>query len=113
MANNVESTYDSSTIGATVQIRLRAAEGAVYTPGAAAAEFNLHVLQSGSRRRFGIHPRGVRLTRLAGTAPEQTVKRTFLPFGTEAALDAVALNSEIIIGGVVWKVASKQPETSV
>lgn len=113
MANNVESTYDSSALGSTLKIRLRAAEGAIYTAGAATADFDLHVYGSGSRRRFGVHPRGVRLTRLAGVAPEQTVKRTFLAFGTEAALDAVALNSVIAIGGVDWRVASKVPEDTV
>lgn len=110
MANNVESTYDSTVLGSTLKIRLRAAEGAVYTPGAAEADFDLHVYGSGSRRRFGVHPRGVNLTRLAGTAPDQVVKRTFLAFGTQAALDAVALNSTIAVGGVNWTVASKVPE---
>lgn len=113
MANNVESTYDSSALGSTLKIRLGAAEGAVYTAGAANPDFDLHVSSSGSRRRFGVHPRGVRLTRLAGTAPDQVVKRTFLAFGTEAALAAVVLGSTITIGGAVWTVASKVPEDTV
>jgi hypothetical protein len=40
------------------------------------------------------------------------VKRSFLPFGTEAALVALALESTITIGGVVWTVKGKVPESS-
>lgn len=113
MANSVDATYDSSTLGSTIRIRLRAAEGAVYTPGAASADFQLHAFNGASRRRFGIHARGANLTRLVGTAPDQRRLRTFLPYGTEAALDALALGSTVTIGGTAWTVASKAPETAV
>lgn len=109
MANSVEGTYDSSVLGATIYVRLRAAEGAVYTVGAATADFQLHAFNGASRRRFGIHARGARLGRIdAGV-----VKRSFLPYGTQAALDAVALESTVTIGGIVWKVKGKVPESSI
>lgn len=113
MANNVEGNYDSTVLGSTIKVRLRSAEGAVYSPGAATADFALHAFNGGSRRKFGIHARGARLTRMAGAAPEQVIKTTFLPYGTEAALDALAIDSVVSIGGVDWKVASKLPEISV
>ena len=113
MANSIDATYDSTALGSTIYVRLRAAEGAVYTPGAATADFGLHAFNGASRRRFGIHCRGVRLSRLTGVAPEQSVKRGFLPVGTEAALTAIALESEITIGGVVWTVKGKVPESTV
>lgn len=113
MANSIDSTYDSEVLGSTIYVRLRAAEGAVYTPGGATADFGLHAFNGASRRRFGIHARGVRLSRLSGAAPEQTVRRTFLPVGTQAALDAIALESTITIGGVDWTVKGKVPESSV
>lgn len=108
MANAVDGTYDSSVLGVTIYVRLQAAEGAVYTPGAASADAQLHAFNGASRRRFGIHSRGARLSRVdAGV-----VKRSFLPFGTEAALIALALESTITIGGVVWTVKGKVPESS-
>jgi hypothetical protein len=113
MANSVDATYDSKVLASTIYVRLRAAEGAVYTSGAATADFTLHAFNGASRRRFGIHCRGVRLSRLTGTAPEQTLKRSFLPVGTEAALDSIALESTITIGGIAWTVKGKVPESSV
>jgi hypothetical protein len=109
MANAIDGTYDSGVLGATVYIRLRAAEGAVYVAGGASADFQLHAFNGASRRRFGIHARGARLSRIDGGV----VKRTFLPYGTQAALDALALESNITIGGIVWKVKGKVPESSV
>jgi hypothetical protein len=113
MANDVNANYDSSTLGSTIKVRLKAAEAAAYTPGATFAEFPLHAFNGGSRRKFGIHARGARLTRTTGSAPDLVVKNTFLPYGTEAALNALAIDSTVTIGGVAWKVASKVPETSV
>lgn len=113
MANSVSATYDSSVLGATIYVRLRAAEAAVYTNGGANADFGLHAFNGNSRRRFGIHCRGVRLNRLSGAAPDQVVKSAFLPVGTEAALAAIALDSKVSIGGIEWTVKAKLPESSV
>lgn len=109
MANSVDGTYDSGILGATIYVRLRAAEGAVYKPGAAIADVQLHAFNGASRRRFGIHARGARLSRLDGGV----VKRSFLPYGTQALLDALALESKVTIGGVDWVVKGKVPESSV
>lgn len=109
MANSVDGTYDSDVLGVTLYIRLRAAEGAVYVPGAAQPDATLHAFNGASRRRFGIHARGARLSRVEAGV----VKRTFLPYGTASALEALELNSSVTIGGVAWTVKGKVPESSV
>lgn len=113
MAINVEGNYDSSTLGATILVRLRAAEGAAYVPGTGTAEFALHAFNGASRRRFGIHARGATLRRVIGDGEASRVVRSFLPYGTQAALDSLAINSTVTIGGNTWTVASKVPESSV
>lgn len=67
---------------------------------------------SKSNREFGIRPRGVRLSRIIGTAPDTFKKYAFLPVLTPAdyATSAFAIGAEITIGGVVWVVASKEGE---
>jgi hypothetical protein len=113
MANSVDAPYESDVLGSTILVRLRAAEAAAYTPAGGSVDFPLHAFNGASRRRFGIHARGVGLTRLSGQAPDQVVRRAFLPVGTAAALDAIAVSSVISIGGVDWTVRGKQPESSV
>jgi hypothetical protein len=106
MANSIDGTYDSSLLAQTIYVRLGAAEGAVYVGGAATVDVGMHGFNGASRRRFGLHCRGARLGRLDNGVP----KRAFLPYGTEAALDALVLESTITIDGVVWKVKKKVPE---
>lgn len=109
MANSIDGTYDSTYLAQTIYVRLGAPEGAVYVAGAGTADIALHGFNGASRRRFGIHCRGAKLSRLdAGV-----VKRAFLPYGTEAALDALELESSITIGGVAWRVKGKVPEQVV
>jgi len=113
MANSKDLGYESSTLASTILVRLRAAEAAVYTPAAGDIAFNLHAFNGSSRKRFGIHARGAKIKRLVGTVPNQQTIYGFLPFGTQAALDALAINSTITIANVAWTVVSKVLETSV
>lgn len=67
---------------------------------------------SKSNREFGIRPRGVRLKRTIGTAPNQFQKYSFLAVLTPTAYDSAAFakDAEITIDGIEWTVASKVPE---
>lgn len=116
MAANVDGFYESDKLGAIILVRLRAAEGAAYTPAvpAVGAEtLDLHAFNGASRRRFGVHARGLKLTRVVGTGAEATKKRTFLPVGTVVALAGFKKDDEVSIGGVAWQVSGKVDETIV
>lgn len=67
---------------------------------------------SKTNREFGLRPRGLRLVRTVGTAPDTFKKYTFLPILTEAAFGGTgsSVGSEITIDTVVWTVAAKVPE---
>lgn len=116
MAANVEGFYESDKLGAIILVRLRASEGAAYTaavPAANVSTLELHAFNGASKRRFGVHARGVKLSRVVGTGNEASKKRAFLPVGTVAALNAYKKGDEISIAGVPWKVSGKQDETIV
>jgi len=67
---------------------------------------------SKSTREAGLKPRGVRLVRTIGTAPNQFKRYTFLPVLTQTALDGAGFNvgATITIDGVAWTVARRLPE---
>lgn len=67
---------------------------------------------SKSSREYGIRPRGLRLTRTIGTAPNTFKRYTFLPILSEAVFDAQAIGEDQTkeIDGVTWIVAGKIPE---
>jgi hypothetical protein len=116
MAANVDGIYESDKLGQLILVRLRAAEGAAYTPAVPAANaltLELHAFNGASRRRFGVHARGVRLSRVVGTGNEASKRRAFLPVGTVAALNAYKTGDEVSIGGVAWSVSGKRDETIV
>lgn len=104
--------YDTD-LGFTAIIRQSTEEVAASGAAGGAIDAAFHVYGSGSRRRFGVHARGVRLSRLVGTAPDQFTKSSFLAYPTVAAYDAVVVGSTITVGGVSWIVGSKQPEEAV
>jgi hypothetical protein len=104
--------YDTDQ-GFTAIIRQSTAEATA--SGAAGGDIDapFHVYSSGSRRRFGIHARGVRLTRTVGTAPNEFTKSSFLAYPTVAAYDAAEIGAAVTIGSTAWTIASKVPETTV
>lgn len=65
---------------------------------------------SKSRGQFGIRPRGVRLVRTVGTAPNQFKKYTFLPCLTPARYNALTRGTDVTIGGTSWEVSKQVPE---
>ena len=116
MAANVDGKYESDKLGQIILVRLRAAEGAAYTPAVPAGgveTLDLHAFNGASKRRFGIHARGVKLNRVVGTGNDATKKRGFLPVGTVAALAGYNKDDVISIGGVEWTVSGKLDETIV
>lgn len=79
---------------------------------AAAQDSDIKVKISKGNREFGIRPRGVRLVRTVGTAPDTFKKYTFLPVLTPTAYDGAgfSVGTEITIDAVVWTVAARQVE---
>lgn len=91
-------------------IRQSTAEAAASGAAGGTIDAPFHCYSSGSRKRFGIHARGVRLTRTVGTAPNTFTRSSFLAFPTAAAWNAAAVGDDITIGSITWTVSSKVPE---
>lgn len=112
MANYVKSKYEADN-GTIHPIRLSstAAAQAGTEPGGAVSS-NIPAKVSKGNREFGLRPRGVRLYRSVGTAPNLFNKYKFLPLRSIAdATDAdYAPEAVVAIDGVSWKVAARVPE---
>lgn len=110
----VDSKYevDNSTI---VSIRTDDDISALMgTPPTGDVDLNIHCLVNGNRsREFGIHPRGVTLSRTIGTAPETFKKYKFLPVLTSAGLATAtfSVGATITIGSVTWTVSDQVAES--
>lgn len=111
MAGKFADTAYESDAGFVCKIRMSAFELAATTASASAIDAGFHCLNSGSRRRFGVHPRGVVLTRAVGAAPNEFNKSTFLAYPTVAGFNAIADGAKVTIDGVEWTVARKLPES--
>jgi hypothetical protein len=72
-----------------------------------------HVVVSRSRRAYGLKPRFISLTREEGDAQDGSGKihTTRVAICTQAAFDAIALNSAVQVNGIAYKVASLTDET--
>ena len=79
------------------------------TPPTGAIDVSGTVKVSKSTRAYGIKPRGVRLSRIIGTSPNQFKKYAFLPVLTQTAFDSSTydVGATITIGSVAWTVAKK------
>lgn len=69
---------------------------------------------SKTKREFGLRPRGVVLSRLVGTAPDQFKKYSFLPvlLASEFGTGNFTEGSTITIDSVAWTVTSLVEEDS-
>lgn len=97
-------------------IQIRQSDEEVAASGAAASgdlDARFHCYSSGSRRRFGIHARGLRLERTTGTGDDAKTRYSFLAFPTKSALDTAAANETISVGGITWTIGAVVPETLV
>lgn len=76
------------------------------------ANTSLRVKVSKSDREFGIRPRGVRLSRIVGTAPDTFRRYSFLPVTTPTAFATAAfqLGATITIGDTDWTVSARIEE---
>lgn len=112
MANFVDKKYESDSLSAVIQVRMSDAEAAAYTgEPSAARDSSLHAFNGGSKRKFGVHARGLKLKRTTGTAPDVRVRYSFIPVGTVAVYDSTEIDATVTIGGVAWTVDAKIPET--
>lgn len=88
--------------------------GLMGTPAAGGVDLNIHCIVNGNRsREFGIHPRGVTLSRTLGTAPDTFKKYKFLPALTLEALATTAFNvgATVTIGTIEWTVIDQVSES--
>lgn len=108
----VDRAYETD-VGVVAIIRQSTDEASASGGAGGTIDAPFHVLSSGSRRRFGIHARGVRLTRTVGTSPNQFTKGSFLSFPTPAAWNAAAVGSTITVGANQWTISSKVAEATV
>lgn len=111
MAGFTETQYDSGQ-GVTMLLRMSDAEFAAITASTTAADFEAHAYSSGSRRRFGVHARGVNLTIERGTAPDTFNDTKFLAIPTIAEYDAATTTTTFDISGETWTVTKKIPEVA-
>lgn len=112
MVLKVTTKYEDED-GGIHPIRLASTHSSVAgTPPTGAVDSNISAKVSKSSRSYGLRPRGVRLSRIVGTAPDQFKRYTFLPVLTPTALAGSGFNvgSTITIDGVAWTVAKKVPE---
>lgn len=65
-----------------------------------------------SEREFGIRPRGVRVSKIFGTAPDEFRKYKFIPILTQAEWLSAAYSKGaiVVIDGENWTVTSKVAE---
>jgi hypothetical protein len=80
-------------------------------PGGA-VDSPIKVKISKSNREFGIRPRGVQLRRPVNPTATDKIFRSFLPVLTETAFNSntFALDAQVTIGGVAWKIIGKVQE---
>lgn len=112
MAARTRTKYESNG-GDIHPISLTAAYAAAAgTAPAGAISNDIQVKVSKTNREFGLRPRGVRLYRTLGTAPNTFVRYAFLPVLTETAWDGNGFNpeTEITINSISWKVLKRVPE---
>ena len=101
--------------GTIIQLRLDKPTGAqAGTAPEGAIDLGIHGIVSGNRpREFGVHPRGVRLRRERGVAPNLFSVYKFLPVLTAEALETAAFTegATITISGIAWTVTDKVGES--
>lgn len=112
--------YESDKLGLTILCRMSVDEAGVYSTPSSAVEAPVHAFNGGSRRKFGIHARGLILKRSvtvtdnSNTGPDASLTKdfyTFVPSGTLAAWGAAAVGSSVTLRGYTWLVSGKQEET--
>jgi hypothetical protein len=101
--------YESDS-GVSFYLRMDSDQATIAGAVDGTPDVEAHVRVSNTPAKFGITPRHLIASRLAGTAPNQYSKSTRVPICTPAALAAIAGNSDITINGVAYKVQRKVAE---
>ena len=115
MSRFVDSKYELDG-GLIAFVRLSAEEAAAAgTEPSGEADLEFHAMASGSRNDFGIHTRGVRLSRNVGTDAVPNLRSKFLTVLTPAAFASDTFNrgATVTIDGVDWTVGRKINEALV
>lgn len=102
--------------GRIYSIKLEATRyAAAGTPPTAAIDMPQSVEVSASKRQGGLRPRGVRLARTLGTAPDTFKKYTFLPVLGASAWNVTPFikGGTVTIDGTAWTVIATVPENGV
>ena len=107
----VNTTYAANS-GAIFPIRMKDTYfEALTTQSGGTATESAFVKVSKTNREFGLRPRGARLVRTVGAAPNTFKKYSFIQALTAASLTSqLTVGSTIEIGGVTWTVLAHQPE---
>lgn len=81
-------------------------------PPAGDSNSSIRAKVSKSNREYGIRPRGVRLGRTVGTAPDTFTKYSFLPVLTPTAFNGTGftLGGSITIGTIEWEIIARVAE---
>lgn len=105
----VEGAYESDS-GQVFLIRHSQAEADAVGVVNSAPTIEAHVYSSGSRRRFGIHARYIRLTRTIGTAPDAFKVTRQLSVPSAADYLAYTIGQAVTYAGQSWTVSAKVDE---
>lgn len=101
---------DSGQVHGLIMEPTRLAVAGTVPTGAVSSPIKAQI--SKSNREFGLRPRGVRLAKIIGTAPDTFRKYSFLPvlLATEFNTAPFAIGATITIAGTDWTVVAKVPE---
>lgn len=94
------------------KIRMSVATAALQDPASPSqpATVDESVQVGSNRRSLGLHARGLRLSRLVGTAPNTFSRTTFMPICTLAQYTTIQIGTELTVNGVAYRVSKKVPE---
>lgn len=111
----VNRKYQSNQ-GGIYRIRLDSAKAGITgnaEPAGAITDANVEVevSEAGSRRKFGIHPRGVRYSRIGTGADLNKRFSVFIPAFTQASQEALLGTNEITYKGATYGTPVPVPET--
>lgn len=111
--NDISYELDAAANIAPIVMLLRVSDGELAATPVSdkAVTLSAHVLNSGSTRKFGVHPRGLRLSREVGVAPNTFTKSKFLAIPSQAAMDAIAVGDDLSVGGSAWRIAGKRAQS--
>lgn len=87
--------------------------GSVAAAGAAptaAIDSQIRAKVSKSNKEAGLRPRGLRLARTVGAAPNEFVRYAFAPVLTPTAYEAATVQGTVTYQGDTWTIVAKVPE---